>query len=156
MTGGRSVQVQLRTGTVSLGRHCGQAYVPHLPRNPILRIGSWEIQSELSDLNKTIGALNCQCPAGTTEQYPDELRVPTSWAGILQVRQQHCACKLITECLACTEDPIRILPDKGRRRYVPENSVHRKLSRMFLKIMNEMGASTRDATVSTATRMFAV
>ena len=26
-------------GTVSLGRHCGQAYMPHLPRNPMLRIG---------------------------------------------------------------------------------------------------------------------
>ena len=27
---------------MSLGRHCGQAHVPHLPRNPILRIGPWE------------------------------------------------------------------------------------------------------------------
>ena len=36
------VRVQLRIGTLSLVRHCGQAYVPHLPRNPILRIGPWE------------------------------------------------------------------------------------------------------------------
>ena len=30
--GGRSVRVRLRIGTMSLGRHCGQAYMPHLPR----------------------------------------------------------------------------------------------------------------------------
>ena len=31
MSGGRSVQVQLRTGTVPTGRHCGQACVRHCP-----------------------------------------------------------------------------------------------------------------------------
>ena len=31
MAGNRSVQVRLRIGTMSLDRHCGQAYVPHLP-----------------------------------------------------------------------------------------------------------------------------
>ena len=58
--GGRSVRVQLRIGTMSLGRHCGHT-CPHLPRR---MLGAHGVQRNLTNGFECVCMCNCACITG--------------------------------------------------------------------------------------------